>query len=163
MNCDVGMSLLAKEVSAALLALCSGLLTPAFIAWTTLSTWDEFPATNVSYKFVTRLITCQNPQVARIHASQMLCFRFVASPLSRNKAYTSKSRSCMHTNFVCSVRMDPRQCTRKRHGTRRYQSIIQNFRNVGKLSTCANSGYQALFSNFSNGHGYEATSCKMTM
>ena len=35
--------------------------------------------------------------------------------------------------------------TYKRHGTRKYHGIIRNSRNVGKLSACANSGYQALF------------------
>ena len=44
----------------------------------------------------------------------------------------------------------------KHHGTRRYHGIVRNSRNVGKLSACANSGYQALFSDFSNGPGYEA-------
>ena len=38
----------------------------------------------------------------------------------------------------------------------RYQGIIRNSWNVEKLSACANSGYQALFSDFSNGPGYEA-------
>ena len=47
--------------------------------------------------------------------------------------------------------------TYKRHGTRRYHGIIQNSRNVGKLSACTNGGCQALFSDFSNGPGYEAT------
>ena len=31
-----------------------------------------------------------------------------------------------------------------------HKSIIRNSQNVGKLSVCANSGYQALFSDFSN-------------
>ena len=31
-----------------------------------------------------------------------------------------------------------------------HKSIIQNSQNVGKLSVCANSGYQALFSDFLN-------------
>ena len=49
MNYDVGMSaFIAKEVSAALLALGSGLLTPVLIAWTALSTRDDLPTTNVS-------------------------------------------------------------------------------------------------------------------
>ena len=62
MSYDVGMSaFISKEESGALLALCSGLLTPALIAWTALSTRDDLPTTNVSYDFVTRLITCQNP------------------------------------------------------------------------------------------------------
>ena len=47
--------------------------------------------------------------------------------------------------------------TYKRHGTRRYHGIIRNSQNVGKLSACANTGYQALFSDFSNGPGYEAS------
>ena len=33
---------------------------------------------------------------------------------------------------------------------------IRNSRNVGILSTCANSGYQALFSDFSNGRSYSS-------
>ena len=44
----------------------------------------------------------------------------------------------------------------QRHDSRRYHGIIWNFRNVRKLSACANSGYQALFSDFSNRPGYEA-------
>ena len=58
--------------------------------------------------------------------------------------------------IVSSVRINIRQCTSKRHGTRSYYGIIRNSRNVGKLSACANCGYQALFSDFSNGPGYEA-------
>ena len=46
-----------KEVSTALLALFSILLTPALIAWIALSTWDDLPTANVSYNFVTRLIS----------------------------------------------------------------------------------------------------------
>ena len=51
----------AKEVSAALLALCPGLLTPALITSTALSTQDHLQTTNVIYNFVTQIITCQNP------------------------------------------------------------------------------------------------------
>ena len=38
-----------------------------------------------------------------------------------------------------------------------YIAIEPQYKNtdVGKLSACANSGYQALFSDFSNGPGYE--------
>ena len=63
MNDDVVCRLFNRspEVSAALLALRSGLLTPALIVWTALSTRDDLPTTNVSYDFITRLITCQNP------------------------------------------------------------------------------------------------------
>ena len=82
-------------------------------------------------------------------------FSPVASPLSRSKAYnTAESRSCIQTAIVSSVRINIRQCTHinvTAHG-----DIIQNSQNVGKLSACANSGYQALFSDFSNGPGYEA-------
>ena len=58
---------------------------------------------------------------------------------------------CMSA-FVSSVRTA--MYTRKTHGTRRYHGITRNFQNVRK---CANSGYQALFSDFSNRPGYEAT------
>ena len=46
-----------KEVSAALLALCPGLLTPVLIAWTVLLTQDDFYTTNVSHNFITWIIT----------------------------------------------------------------------------------------------------------
>ena len=39
----------------------------------------------------------------------------------------------MHTAIVGSVRINIRQCTRKRHGTRRYHGIIRNSRNVGEI------------------------------
>ena len=39
---------------------------------------------------------------------------------------------------------------------RNLYSSIWNSRNIRNLSTCANSGYQALFSDFSNGPGGEA-------
>ena len=63
MNYDVAMSAFIdrQRGERCLLALCSGLLTPALIAWTALSTQDDLLTTNVSYDFVTRLITCQNP------------------------------------------------------------------------------------------------------
>ena len=84
-------------------------------------------------------------------------FSAFASPLSRSKAYNTAESSCIQIAIVSSVRINIRQCTSKRHGTRRYYGIIRNSRNVGKLSACANSGYQALFSDFLNGSGYEAS------
>ena len=83
-------------------------------------------------------------------------FSAFCSPLSRSKAYNMTESSCIQIAIVSSVRINIRQCTRKRHGTRRYHGIMRNSRNVRKLSTCANSGYQALFSDFLNGPGYEA-------
>ena len=71
-------------------------------------------------------------------------------------AYYTEELSCIQISIVSSVRINIWQCTRKRHGTLRYYGIIRSSRNVGKLSACTNSGYQALFSDFSNGPGYEA-------
>ena len=66
------------------------------------------------------------------------------------------AESCIQIAIVSSERINIWQCTRKRHSTQRYYGIIRNSWNVGKLSACTNSGYQALFSNFSNGPRYEA-------
>ena len=72
---DITITCIAKNVSAALLALCTGFLTPpALIAWTPLSTQVDIHTTNVSYNFVTRVLTCQNLQAARINASKMQHF-----------------------------------------------------------------------------------------
>ena len=87
-------------------------------------------------------ISCQDKHFIDAFFSSFSAF---ASPLSRSKAYNTAELSCIQIAIVSSVRINIRQCTSKCHGTRRYYGIIRNSRNVGKLSACANSGYQALF------------------
>ena len=72
----------------------------------------------------------------------------------------AESRSCIRTAIVSSVWINTRQCTciniTAHGGISAYHGIIWSSQNVGKLSACANSGYQAPFSDISNGPGYEA-------
>ena len=120
---------------------------------------DDLPTSNVSYilhkhdLLLAKPISSQDKDFIDAFFSSFSAF---ASPLSRSKAYNTAESSCIQIAIVSSVRINILQCTSKRHGTRRYYGIIRNSQNVGKLSACANSGYQALFSDFSNGPWYEA-------
>ena len=81
----------------------------------------------------------------------MPCFSAVAAPQSHRKAYNkAESRPYTQTAIVSSMIKDTRVpnimvC-----------SIIRNSRNVGKLSACADSRFQVLFSDFLKGPGNKA-------
>ena len=69
----------------------------------------------------------------------------------------AESGSYAQIATVNSVQINVRQYTCINvTAQRNLHDSIRNSRNIRKLSTCANSGYQALFSDFSNGPGGEA-------
>ena len=83
--------MIAKEVSAALLALCPGLLTPTLIAWTALLTQDDLDTTNVTLH--------QNPWRQMLHR----CFLFVSVLAWPLRLKVSTVDRVLHTNHQSTV------------------------------------------------------------
>ena len=101
------------------------------------------------------------PDFPRINASQVLFYEFEC------RCFTLKSQEGIHkmeesgsyaqiatVNFV-QINVRQYTCINVT-AQRNLHDSIRNSRNIRKLSTRANSGYQALSSDFSNGPGGEA-------